>query len=99
LSEVDLEEFNAALTALSDRNPNSVEYQRLCELSLRHPLVPRLRELDPFSETYRATVLQRYRDLRGDDRNYDPLRDEQSGMSLPENLWSGASPSFFRDRP
>ena len=97
MSEVDLEEFNTALSVFADRDPDSVEYQRLCELSLRHPLAPRLRELDPFSETYKATVLQLYRDLRGDDRNYDPLRDEQSGMSLPQNLWSGASPWSFRD--
>jgi SAM-dependent methyltransferase len=97
MPEVDLEEFNAVLNVFSDRTPDSVEYQRLCELSLRHPMTPRLRELDPFSEIYKATVLQLYRDLRGDDRNYDPLRDEQSGMSLPENLWSGASPWFFRD--
>jgi SAM-dependent methyltransferase len=97
MPEVDLEEFNRALNVFSDRAPDSVEYQRLCELSLRHPMTPRLRELDPFSEIYKATVLQLYRDLRGDDRNYDPLRDEQSGMSLPENLWSGASPWFFRD--
>ena len=97
MPEVDLEEFNTALSVFADRVPDSVEYQRLCELSLRHPLTPRLRELDPFSETYKATVLQLYHDLRGDDRNYDPLRDEQSGMSLPQNLWSGASPWSFRD--
>ena len=96
MSEVDLEEFNAALSVFSDRAPDLVEYQRLCEFSLRHPLTPRLRELDPFSETYKATVLQLYRDLRGDDRNYDPLRDEQSGMSLPENFWSERDPGFLR---
>ena len=97
MPEVDLEEFNTALSVFADRVPDSVEYQRLCELSLRHPFTPRLRELDPFSEAYTATVLQLYRDLRGDDGNYDPLRDEQSGMSLPQNLWSGASPWSFRD--
>ena len=97
MSEVDLEEFNTALSVFADRVPDSVEYQRLCEISLRHPFTHRLRELDPFSEAYTATVLQLYHDLRGDDRNYDPLRDEQSGLSLPQNLWSGASPWSFRD--
>ena len=97
MSEVDLEEFNTALSGFTGRVPDSIEYQRLCEISLRHPLTHRLRGLDPFSETYKATVLQLYRDLRGDDRDYDPQRDEQSGLSLPQNLWSGASPWSFRD--
>jgi SAM-dependent methyltransferase len=96
-SEVDLEEFNARLRALGGRVPDAVEYQQLQEISLRHPLTPRLLELDPFSATYKAAALQLYRDLRGDDRTYDPARDEQSGMVLPANLWSGASPWSFRD--
>jgi SAM-dependent methyltransferase len=97
MSEVDLEEFNTALSGFTGRVPDSNEYQRLCEISLRHPLTQRLRGLEPFSETYKATVLQLYSDLRGDDLDYDPQRDEQSGLSLPQNLWSGASPWSFRD--
>ncbi len=94
---MELEEFNATLSVFAGRVPDSVEYQRLCGLSLRHPLAPRLLELDPFSETYKATVLQLYRDLRGDDREYDPQRDEQSGILLPQNLWSGMGPWNLRD--
>jgi SAM-dependent methyltransferase len=97
MPEADLEEFDAALGALGDRVPDSVEYQRLGELSLRHPLAARLRELDPFSAAYKTTVLQLYHDLRGDDRTYEPARDEKSGMVLPANLWSGASPWSFGD--
>jgi len=95
--EMGLEEFNAALRMLADRVPNSVEYQQLQEISLRHRLTSRLLELDPFSDEYKAAVLQIYRDLRGDERPYDPGRDEASRMVLPANLWSGASPWSFRD--
>ena len=97
MSEVDLAEFNATLSAFADRVPDSVEYQRLCELFLRHPLVPLLAGMDPFSEVYKAKALELYRDLRGSDRPYEPERDEQSGMSLPDNLWTGTSPWNFQD--
>ena len=97
MAEMDLNDFNAALSVVGDRGLDSVEYHRLGELVLRHPLTPRLQALDPFSAAYKETVLQLYCDLRGDDRVYDPARDEQSGMVLPANPWSGASPWNFRD--
>ena len=91
------EEFEAALRALGDRTPDSVEYQRLSGIALKHTLVDRLLELDPFSDRYRELVLELYHDLRGSSSPYVPERDEKSGMALPQDLWSGASPWFFKD--
>ena len=91
------QEFEAALNALGDRTPNSVEYQRLSAIALTHELTPRLLKLDPLSDDYKATVLQIYQDLRGSDRPYLPEQDEKSGMGLPQNLMSGVSPWFFQD--
>ena len=90
-------EFEAALDAIGDGTPDSVEYQKLSGIALTHELMPRLLELDPFSADYKSTVLQIYHDLRGSDRPYVPEQDERSGMGLPQNLMSGVSPWFFQD--
>jgi len=94
---LDLEEFNAALSALAERMPESAAYQKLAEISLLHPLISRLCALDPLSGDYKAVALQIYRDLRGNERPYDPQRDEVSNMTLPADLWRGASPWSFQD--
>lgn len=91
------EEFEAALSAIGDRTPDSVEYQQLSGIALTHELMPRLLDLDPFSTDYKSIVLQIYHDLRGSDRPYVPEQDEKSGMGVPQNLSSGVSPWFFQD--
>lgn len=90
-------EFEIALAALGDRVPNSIEYQKLCEIALTHRLTPKLLALDPFSVDYKATVLQIYHDLRGSDDPYIVEQDEKSGLTMPQNLFSDVSPWNFRD--
>ena len=90
-------EFEAALSAIGDGAPDSIQYQALSAIALTHELAPRLLTLDPFSADYKAMVLGIYRDLRGSDRDYAPEQDEKSGMTLPQDLIRGVSPWFFRD--
>ena len=89
--------FEAALSAIGDGTPDSVQYQALSGIALTHELAPQLLTLDPFSADYRSAVLRIYRDLRGGDRAYLPEQDEKSGMALPQDLVRGVSPWFFRD--
>ena len=57
--------FEAALSAIGDGTPDSVQYQALSGIALTHELAPRLLTLDPFSADYKSAVLRIYRDLRG----------------------------------
>ena len=91
------ERFEAALSALGDRVPDALEYDSLSKFTLEHELAPRLQMLDPFSEEYRDLVLEIYYDLRGNRDPYQPARDEQSGIVMPDNLSTGVSPWNFRN--
>src|SRR3954471_14116942 len=91
------EAFETALAALGDRMPDAVEYHSLAGLTLSHPLTQQLLALDPFSAEYKALALRLYHDLRGNEADYLPERDERSGLALPADLWRDVSPWSFRD--
>jgi 2-polyprenyl-3-methyl-5-hydroxy-6-metoxy-1,4-benzoquinol methylase len=92
-----LEEFNARIDAIGPGVPDAVEYQSLCELTVRHPSAEKLRRLDPFSQAYREAVLALYFDLRGRDDGYQPARDETSAVTRPPNPFVGITPWAFQD--
>jgi SAM-dependent methyltransferase len=92
------EVFEAALASLQGTVPNAEEYNRLCTLSLEHPLATEMIAVDPFSAEYRAKAMRLYLDLRGrGDGEYKPEVDELTGdTGLPADIWRHSSPWSFR---
>ncbi len=82
---IDALEF--ALRSLKGDVPDTDEYARLSGITVNHPLVAALSELDPFSAKYRATAMKLYLDLRGRPGDgYDPEFDERTGSVSPTDF-------------
>jgi SAM-dependent methyltransferase len=91
-----LEEFEAALAPFGDAVPDGEAFQRLCGITVEHPLAPLMAALDPFSPAYRDEAMALYRGLSRRGGGYEPARDEQSGMVMPGNPWTDLPPWSFR---
>ncbi len=100
VTTVPQEEFEAALAGIGEGVPDAAGFARLTTLSLASPAAERLATLDPFSPSYRASVLDLYLGLRGrgaDAAGYVPERDEADAHRTPEAIWSGLPPWSFGD--
>ncbi len=93
---ISLDTLNERIAALGEGVPDGATYQEFSGLVLDHPAVGRLSALDPFSPEYRALAMELYRALSGRQEGYEPARDEQSHLALPDNIWTGLTPWSFR---
>jgi 2-polyprenyl-3-methyl-5-hydroxy-6-metoxy-1,4-benzoquinol methylase len=87
-------EFDAEIERLDIMSAK--HFQRLCELRLAFPAASKLRDIDPFSDDYRTTVLELYATIKQSD-GYDPARDEKSFEIDTAHLFSGVSPWSLKD--
>ncbi len=91
------QEFDQALGSLRGERPDSEEYQRLSSITLHVAEADALARLDPFSESYRAGVLDLYLLLRGQGGNYQAERDEASETMPITNPFTDMAPWNFSD--
>lgn len=91
-----LEVLDRELARLEVSGVSADEYQRLAEVTVDHPIIRKLNDLDPFSDEYRGLAMELYRALSKRRDNYIPVRDEQSHMDVAIDPWQSLPPWGFR---
>lgn len=73
------------------------EYERIGKEILECPEADKLKDLDPFSKEYKDAALKLYFVIRGKDTlDYDPARDEKSGLGEVPNIFTDVTPWSFK---